>query len=107
MNKLYSLIQQLLDKRGINKITELSPDEKVEYERWQQIIDGSEVTVDKIKEFCKYQIKVVESKCDGVTSLTPIQQASLHIYLNLLAMIEAPEIDRKNLEAHLTRIINQ
>ena len=103
-------IQSILNKKGVTKLTELTPDERVEYDRWQAIVDGNEVTVDKIKEFCESQIKIIESKYAGgdTTDKQDIfLRTSLHIYLNLLQMINSPEVNRINLEKYLTTILSQ
>lgn len=101
-----SLIDKLLGKRGIQKVEELAPEEQAQIRQWKVILSGENVTVDKIKEFCLSQIRVIESKCDGVTPLTNLQQASIHVYINILKAIEAPEAERKSLELYLTNIIN-
>lgn len=103
-----SLIQKVFDRKGISKITELTPDERVEYDRWQAIIDGSEITVEKIREFCESQVKIIENKY--ATGETTDKQdvylrASLHIYLNLIKLLDSPEVDRNNLEKYLTNLI--
>jgi hypothetical protein len=103
-------IQELLSKRGVNKLSELTVDEKVEYDRWQSIVDGSEVTVEKMKEFCQSQIKLIEGRYasgDTTDKQDVFLRASLHIYLNLLDMINSPEISRVNLEKHLTNLLKQ
>lgn len=105
---LSSLIQGIMDKKGISKITELTPDEKTEYERWQAIMDGSEMTVAKIKEFCESQIRIIEGRyASGETTdkQDTFLRASLHIYLNLIALINSPETERVNLEKYLTQLL--
>jgi hypothetical protein len=102
-----NLISKIWAKEGIKSVEDLSLVEKKEYERWQQIIEGSEITVDKLKDFCRSQVDLIEGKCDGVSPLTNIQQAGLHIYLNLLKLIESPEVERKNLEYYLTNLLNK
>ena len=104
-----TLIQKLLEKKGISKITELSPDERTEYDRWQAVIEGSEITVPKIKEFCESQIRLIESKYssgEATDKQDVYLRASLHIYLNLVKLINSPEIERNNLEKYLTTLIN-
>lgn len=102
-----TLISKLWQKQGIKSVEDLNPEEKVEFERWQQIIEGSEVTVDKLRLFCESQVRIIEGACNGVTPLSYLQQASLHIYLSLLNLIDAPELERKNLEHYLTDLIKQ
>jgi len=105
--EISKLLENLFKKRGIKDVSELSTDERKDFDRWQAIIDGSEVTVAKIKDFCQSQVKLIESKCDGTNLLSPVQQASLHIYINLVKLIDSPEVERANLEKYLTDLINQ
>ena len=107
---LSTLIQKILEKKKINKISELSPDEKVEYDRWNAIIEGSEITVPKIKEFCESQIRLIEGRYasgEATDKQDIMLRASLHIYLNLIKLIDSPEIERGNLEKYLSQILTQ
>jgi hypothetical protein len=105
-----TIIQSILQKKGVSKLTELTPDEKVEYDRWQSIVDGNEVTIEKMREFCASQIRLIEGRYasgDTTDKQDTFLRASLHIYLNLLDMINSPEITRVNLEKHLTQLLKQ
>ena len=99
-------LTKLLTKRGIDDIEQLSPEEKEQFQKWKLILTGNTVTVDSLKEFCQSQIRVIESRCDGVAPLTTLQQACIHVYINLLKAIEAPEAERESLEKYLTQIVN-
>jgi hypothetical protein len=101
-----ALLNKLLAKKGIDDVTTLDSEEKAVYEKYRLVLSGESVTVEMIKEFCKSQIRIIEGKCDGVQLLTPVQQGSLHVYINLLKAIEAPEAERESLEKYLTQIVN-
>lgn len=96
----------LLARRGIEKIEDLSPEEKSTFDRFKAVLSGETLTVESLKNFCQSQIRIIESASDGKTPLTMLQQASLHVYINLLKAIEAPEAERKALEQHLMQIAN-
>lgn len=100
-----SLLHKLLEKRGIEKVEDLSPEEFQIFERYRMVLTGSTVTLDQVKEFCHAQIAIIEAKCDGITPLTSVQQACLHVYINILKAIEAPEAERTSLERHLNQLI--
>lgn len=101
-----SLLTQWLTKKGIEKEEDLSPEEKIVYIKYRHILSGETVSLSTIKEFCKSQISIIEGKiANGIDRPTDIQIASLHVYLNLLRAIEAPEAERESLERHLTQII--
>lgn len=101
-----SLIDKLLGKRGVEKVEDLGPEEQAQIQKWNIILRGESITVHALKEFCQSQIRIIESKCDGVTGLTNMQQACLHVYMNLLKAIEAPEAERASLEKYLTQLLN-
>jgi len=91
-----------LQKKGIHREEDATPEEQITIARYKRILSGTDlVTVESLKEFCKSQLAVIESACDGKTSLTAIQQAGLHIYLTLIKAIEAPEAEREALERKL------
>lgn len=104
--KSANVINKLLEKRGIEKVEDLSAEEQATYQKWRLILTGDSVTIDSLKEFCASQIKIIESKCDGTNPLSLLQQASIHVYINLLKTIEAPEAERESLEKYLTQIVN-
>lgn len=103
-----SLLPKWLAKRGIKDPEDLTPEERVTYDRYRLILSGELVTVDKIKEFCRHQINVIEEKfASSLQSGDDARlKACLHVYLNLLKAIEAPEKERESLELHLNQIIN-
>lgn len=103
---MISLLTKLLNKRGIEKEEDLSKEEKEVFDRYKMILMGDIVTIDTLKEFCQQQIRIIEEKCDGITPLTNMQQASLHVYLKLIKAIEAPEAERRSLEQYLTQLIS-
>ncbi len=95
-------LSKLLDKAGVEDIKDLSPEELETYKRYKLTLT-KEITVQDIKEFCTTQLRVIENRSDGVTPLTMLQQACIHVYINFLKLIEAPEAERESLE----RMLNQ
>jgi|SRR6185312_1225988 len=103
--KKTNALNKLLDKAGIEKIEDLQPEERATYEHYKLVLT-KEVTVETIQEFCQAQIKVIEGKCDGVNPITTLQQACIHVYTNLLKMIETTEKERESLEMMLNQMAN-
>jgi hypothetical protein len=105
---MLSLLSQLLKKRNIDKIEDLSQEERTVFDNYQSVLKGETLSVDTIKEFCTQQIKIIETKfaSEGTTHNDDYLKACLHVYLNLLKTIEAPEAERKSLEKYLTQLIN-
>lgn len=104
---MQNILSKYLQKVGITNIQEATKEEQQVFERYKTILEGSEVTVEKIKEFCTSQIKIIEHRF--ASNAKPEDdiylKACLHIYLNILQVIEAPETERENLEKHLSSLI--
>lgn len=103
-----SLIDKLLSFRKIEKVEDLSPDEQVQISNWKRVLSGETLTVDKIKEFCQLQIRLIEenfAKTSDIYQNDIFHKACLHVYLNILKAIEAPEAEREALEQYLTSLI--
>ena len=101
-----SLLSRLLQKRGITKEEDLSLEEKKVFDSYKRVLTGEEMTVPVIKQFCQNQIKLIENKFAGPPSDHDLYlKASLHVYLNLLKTIEAPESERESLERYLVQLI--
>ena len=104
---MHNILSKYLQKVGITNIQEATKEEQQIFERYKAILEGSEVTVDKIKEFCQSQIKIIEQRFadNPKTDDDVYLKACLHIYLNILQIIDAPTLERKNLEKHLNSLI--
>lgn len=101
-----NLLSKLLEKRGINKVEDLSIEEKVVFDRYSVVLTGEAVTIETLKEFCKSQIKLIEAVFAGAEQKNDVYlKACLHVYLNLLKAIEAPQAERESLEKYLTQLI--
>lgn len=103
-----NLLAKLLEKKGIEDVNDLSEEERAVFQRYSVVLTGETVTVSQIKEFCNNQIKLIEDKIgkDATFHAQPYLAPCLHVYLNLLKAIEAPEAERESLERHLTQLIN-
>lgn len=101
-----SILSKLLQKKKIEKVEDLTPEEQATFRHYQSILE-KEVSVASIKEFCLSQIKLIESKFadNPKTDDDTYLKACLHIYLNIIRVIEAPETERKSLEQHLEDLI--
>lgn len=104
--KSTATLTKLLEKRGIDSIKDLQPEEQETFNRYKLVLSGTGITIDSLKEFCQSQIRLIESKCDGITGLTVMQQACIHVYINILKAIEAPDAERESLEKYLIQLIN-
>lgn len=102
------LLEKLLRKKNVNNVSDLSDDEKSTYDNWQKILSEGEITVDKIRDFCKVQKKLIEgqySNADNTDKKDNILKASLGIYNALIGLIESPKAEREALEKYLNQLI--
>lgn len=107
---MHQLLQKLLAKRGVESVNDLQGEEKEVYQRWRSILSGEKVTVEKIEEFCKSQIGVIEArfrKFDTPWETTDRLVVAHTVYKTLLEMIAAPEKERANLEEFLTKQLHE
>lgn len=97
-------IQQLLEKRGIKDINELTPEEKKDLDRWQSVLSEGQMSVEKIVEFCKNQIASIKLEMKKVdTTADKIQRLVCHfnVYDTLLNAIQGQKSERDQLERWL------
>lgn len=102
------LLQKWLEKIGVKNVSNLSADEKATYDSWNKTLSEGEITVDKIKEFCKAQKKLIEgqySNPDNTDKKDNILKASLGIYNALIGLLESPMAERESLEKYLNQLI--
>lgn len=102
-----NLLSDWLAKKGIKREEDLSLEEKATFDSYKRLLSGEIVTIPSLKTFCESQLSIVMNACDGKTPLTPIQQAAIHIYTNLIRAIEAPEAEREALERKLEQELHE
>lgn len=104
---MHNLLQRLLKKRGLDSITQLDEFEKQDFERWQGILSEGEITVQKIQEFCKKQIKIIEGQWRDLDNTKEKNDKLITqhiIYKTLLELIESQGIQKENLEKYLEEL---
>ena len=103
-----SIIDQVIEKKGL-KPEELSPEEKETVKQWQNILlAGSEITVDRIAQFCDYSIKNIEAQFKNLDNTPEKTQrlTLLHsVYSSLLSVIRNPQAEKDALVKYLTSLI--
>ena len=103
-------ISLYLEKLGIKDPTkDLSSEEKITLESWKRILSGGEISVDRIKEFCEYQLSIIETKFRDPeksdrekANLTLIHSA----YSSIKAIIVSPKTEQESLEKYLNTLIH-
>lgn len=106
---MHQLLERLLGKRGIKDPIELSTEERTWFDQQQLILNKDELSVGDIKQFCKTQIKIIESKWADL-NLDQSKKAELiphhSIYTTLLGAIDSPKVAREAAELQLMNMLN-
>ena len=105
---MLAILERLLKKRGIKDVSVLSNDEKADFDRWNKVLSEGEISVEKIKTFCQQQIKLIESQWKNLDNSERKNERLIvmHVvYSAILEAIEAPKIERENLEKYLVGLI--
>ena len=103
---MHPILRKLLDKRKITP-DKLDVEEKKDFDRWEGILSGGEVTIDKLKEFCKAQKNTIEAKWKNFDNTDQRLVIAHTIYSTIIKAIEAPESEREALEAYLKDLIEK
>ena len=109
------LLTRLLNKRGIkredldlNSHVPGFPSEKEQFEKWESILSGEGVTLEKISDFCKAQVEIIESRWADF-NVPQEKKAELikdhTFYKTFLKKTKAPEVERVELEKYLNDLI--
>lgn len=100
-------LEKLLGKRGITDATKLDKDEIKTYDNWRKVLSEGEISVEKIQEFCKQQLSIIEAKFkeDNIPEKNQRLITSYNIYKALLGAIEKPKHEKEDLEKYLQSLI--
>jgi hypothetical protein len=103
-----SLLDKLLSKNGISNLDELTSEERAIYDGYKLTLTAKDVTVKNIENFCRSQVKLIEDKFGSPeTKYDAYLKACLHVYLTILKAIEAPKVERENMERYLIALIKE
>lgn len=103
---MHPIISRLLRKRGINDVNELDSDEKKTFEAWQEVLQKEELSVEDIKNFCRMQVEIIETKWSDYNSSNKSEMIPYHtIWTMLLKAIEGPKQAKVALEKNLEQLL--
>ncbi len=103
-----NLLTKLFQKKGIKDVTELSQEERDTFDKYEKTLSKTELSVADIKDFLTSQITLIESKWKelGMQSFAKADLLPLHTaYRTLLTAIDAPLLEREQLEIYLRGLI--
>ncbi len=105
-----SIIDSIFKKRGIAGAHELSLEEQATFENWRVILSKDELTIADVKELCRIQCSMIESKWADM-NLSNDKKSELipyHTVYRLIAQaIDSPKIAKQALEKQLEGLLNQ
>lgn len=103
---MISILQKILNKRGIKDLRELDKDERATFENWETQLMESEITADKMKDFCLGEIGKIEDKLtpDNSNEKNNKLIALLTCYKAVARLINSKISERENLIKHLKQL---
>lgn len=104
-----NILTKLLKRKGIEKIEDLSTDERVVFDNYKATLAKEQLTIEDFKRFLETQITIIEGKWKNY-DLENAKKAELipyhTVYKTLLQAIEAPLVEKRALEEVLLQQIN-
>ena len=106
---MHILLSKLLAKRGIEKLDDLSKEEKEWFDAKQRILSQQDdITVDDFKKFCQSQIDLIQDQWKNLdnTTLKNERLVILHtVYSTILKVATGSKTEREMLEDHLQQLL--
>lgn len=103
-----NILEKLMKKRGLDP-AKLDDEELKQYKEWRAILTPDPITVDKIKEFAQRQVDVIEAQWANLDNqaIKNERLVLMHtMWRKLIAIIDAPEVEREALERHLEQLLD-
>lgn len=104
-----NILTKLLKRKGIEKIEDLSADERVVFDNYKATLAKEQLTIEDFKRFLETQITIIEGKWKNY-DLENAKKAELipyhTVYKTLLQAIEAPLVEKRALEEVLLQQVN-
>ena len=99
-------LSKLFAKRGIKDTSELTQEERAVYDNYAKVLSKDELTIEALRQFLNSQVAVIEGKWrdhgfDHKADLIPYHSC----YKAILEALDAPRMERENLERYLTSLL--
>ena len=106
-----SILSKFLNKSGVDNEDQLTKEERNVYDNYKKILEGPEkLTIESLKEFCEQQVSIIENRwraTDGDEykkgDLIPYHTC----YKVIIQAIDAPQVERAQLEKYLNGLLNK
>ena len=106
---MHPLLSKLLTKRNVG-LEKLSPEEKSDFDRWEKILSGGEITVKKIEEFCRNQLVSIGHHMRSVDNSNQKNERLIclhNVYSAIIGLLSGPEAEKGALEAYLNDLLQK
>lgn len=104
-----NLLTKLLEKIGVKSVAELRHEERETFERYEKVLQKKELTLADVRQFLETQISIIEGRWRD-NSLSQAAKGELvpyhTCYRTLLSALDAPALERQQLENVLLGMIN-
>lgn len=102
------LLEDYLKKQGV-EIDQLDSEERATFDSWRAILDGKEMTVEKILLFIESQLGTIDRLLANLDNKALKNERLLMqrvVYKVLESMIKSPNKEREALQAKLTSLLH-
>lgn len=105
---MHPLIYKIFQKRGIDSVNDLSPEEQQTIEQWESVLSKENLSISDLKTFFLTQLEIIEGKWKNL-DIENSKKAELipyhTVYKTLISVIDSPKIARESLEKQLNELI--
>ncbi len=107
---MHPLLNKILKQRGIEDASKLNEEEAQDFDRWESILSGGKMTIEKLQTFCEAQVAIIEKSWRGMefSEDTMNRLVCCHtVYKVILEAINAPDTERETLERYLRQMLTE
>lgn len=107
---MHALLTDLLKKRHIAKLDDLSDEEKKIFDGWQNTLSKKAVTVDDIADFCLQNLAIIENQWktfDNTKEKNERLIVAHTVYKSMLSLVEGKKQERESLEKYLKGLLTE
>jgi len=105
---MIDILTRILNKKGIKDASELDTEEQETFNQWRKTLSEEPVTVDTIKEFCDYQLTLINQQfkdLDRTPEKTDRLVLLYNVYSSLKGVIDNPQVAKESLVKYLTGML--
>ncbi len=105
---MQNILSSILAKRGIKDKSELTKEERKDFDNWQRILEEEEVTIASLSEFIEGEIVQVQNEfkdLDRTPEKTERLALKLSIYSTIQEVLTSKKNEREALIEYLTTLL--